>query len=202
MKLLVACEFSQMVTKALRDRGHEAYSCDFRPTEGNPAWHINGDAIKAAYNHRWDGMIARPECTHLTLAGARWFYDPRFPNKIADRDVAIAFWLKLWAAPIPRMAFENPQPLAYVMDRIGRYTQKVQPWQFGDAETKGICLWLKNLPPLVPTVHIRPAIIRARVWRMPPGPERKKERSRFFAGISNAIADQWFNTATKIAAES
>ena len=95
MKLLVACEFSQIVTKALRSRGHEAYSCDLRETEGNPDWHIHGDAIEAAYGQRWDGMIAHPECTHMTLAGARWFYDARFPNKATDRDAAIAFWLKL-----------------------------------------------------------------------------------------------------------
>lgn len=189
-----------MVTKALRARGHEAYSCDLRETEGNPAWHIQGDAIEAAYGHCWDGMIAHPECTHLTLAGARWFYDPRFPHKAADRDSAIAFWLKLHAAPIPRKAFENPQPLAYVMERIGRYTQKLQPWQFGDNETKGICLWLDNLQPLIPTVHIKPKVITARVWRMPPGPERKKERSRFFAGIAGAFADQWFNDAARVAA--
>lgn len=188
---LVACEFSQVVTSALRAAGIEAYSCDLQPTEGNPAWHIQRDAIEVAYGRRWGGMIAHPECTHMALAGARWFYDPRFPNKAADRDAAIDFWLKLWNAPIPRKAFENPQPLAYVMGRIGRYTQKLQPWQFGDPETKGVCLWLDGLPPLVPT-HEKPKTTTARVWRMPPGPNRKKERSRFFPGIARAMASQWF----------
>ncbi len=126
------------------------------------------------------------------MRGARWFHDPRFPTKEADREAAIQFWLKLWAAPTNRKAFENPQPLGYVMKRIGRYTQKLQPWQFGDAETKGICLWLDGFQPLVPTVVHKPANITARVWRMPPGPDRKRERSRFFPGISAAFGDQWF----------
>lgn len=188
MSWLIACEFSQMVTAAFRATGIEAYSCDLMPTEGRADWHIQGDALEVAYSHSWDGLIAHPECTHMTLAGARWFSDPRFPNKHADRDRAIDFWLKLWAAPVKRKAFENPQPLGYVMDRIGRYTQKVQPWQFGDPETKGICLWLEELEPLVPTVTDKPEIITARVWRMPPGPDRKRERSRFFPGISAAMA--------------
>jgi hypothetical protein len=172
-KILVACEFSQMVTNALRAVGHETYSCDLLDTEGNPDWHIKGDAVEAAYSQKWDAMIAHPECTHLTLAGARWFYDPRFPNKAKDRDEAIAFWLKLKAAPISKKAFENPQPLGYV------------------TETKGVCLWLEGLPPLIPTVTKKPEIITARVWRMGPGPNRKKERSRFFQGIADAMADQW-----------
>jgi hypothetical protein len=186
---LVACEFSQMVTQALRRKGVEAYSCDLRPTEGNPDWHIHGDAVEASRSRKWAGMIAHPECTHMTLAGARWFYDPRFPDKPRQRDEAIAFWHQLRAAPIDKQCFENPQPLQYVMDRIGRYTQKVQPWQFGDNETKGVCLWLYNLPPLVTTVKTKPENIEARVWRMAPGPDRQKERSRFFPGISNAMAE-------------
>lgn len=191
-RILVACEFSQIVTRALRAYGHDAFSCDLIETEGNPSWHIQRDAIEVAYSFPWDGMIAHPECTHLTLAGARWFYDPRFPSKHADREAAINFWLRLWSAPIGQKAFENPQPLAYVMERVGRYTQKIQPWQFGDNETKGVCLWLDGLPALIPTVHLKPPQVAARVWRMPPGPNRKKERSRFFPGIASAMAEQWF----------
>lgn len=197
MNLLVACEFSQVVTRELRAKGHRAFSCDLLETEGNPEWHIQGDAIEVAYSRQWDGMIAHPECTHMTLAGARWFYDPRFPNKHQDRERAIQFWQKLWGAPIKLKAFENPQPLGYVMEKIGRYTQKLQPWQFGDNETKGVCLWLDNLAPLVPTVMDKPNNLSARVWRMPPSPDRKKERSRFFPGISKAMADQWFCSAAR-----
>lgn len=192
MRVLVACEFSQIVTRALRTAGHEAFSCDLLPTEGRDDWHIQGDVLEVAFNEKWGGMIAHPECTHLTLAGARWFGDPRFPNKKRDRDTAILFWKKLWSAPIPLKAFENPQPLQYVMDRIGRYTQKIQPWQFGSQETKGICLWLYNLPPLIPSILVRPEKVIERVWRMPPGPNRKKERSRFFPEVATAMAAQWF----------
>ncbi len=128
----------------------------------------------------------------MTLAGARWFYDPRFPNKPRERDEAIAFWKKLWNAPIPRKAFENPQPLGYVMQRIGRYTQKIQPWQFLDLETKGICLWLRNLKPLQPLTLIKPPGVKARVWRMSPGPDRQRERQRFdFPGVINAMVTTW-----------
>lgn len=188
---LIACEFSQTVCGAFRAHGIEAYSCDLRPTEGNPAWHIQGDAIEAAHSRKWGGMIAHPDCTHLTLAGARWFYDKRFPNKARDRDTAIAFWKKLEAAPIEKKCFENPQPLGYVMQQVGRYTKKYQPWEFGDNETKGVCLWLTNLPKLIPSVTTKPKDVAARVWRMPPGPDRAKERSRFFKGIAEAMAEQW-----------
>ena len=191
-KILVACEFSQIVTRALRAAGHEAYSNDVLPTEGNPDWHIQGDAIEVSRSQHFDGMIAHPECTHLTLAGARWFYDPRFPNKEQDREAAIEFWLKLWAAPVELKAFENPQPLGYVMRRVGRYDQKFQPWNFGDNETKGVCLWLRGLKPLVPSVVVKPPVVRARVHKMGPGPNRKRERSRFFNGIALAMSEQWF----------
>ena len=191
MKVLIACEFSGVVRRAFRDAGHDAWSCDLLPAEDGSPYHIQGDAIEAAYGQHWDMMIAHPECTHLTLAGARWFYDPRFPNKAEDRERAIEFFKKLMAAPIKYKAVENPQPLQYVMDRIGRYSQKVQPWQFGDDETKGICLWLVNLPPLEPTHTVKPKNIKARVWKMPPGPNRKRERSRFFPGAAAAMAKQW-----------
>lgn len=193
MRWLIACEYSQTVTKAFRERGHEAYSCDLLPTEGNPEWHFQQDALEVAYGYQWDGMIAHPDCTYFTLAGARWFGDPRYPNRFEDRDRdrAITFWKKLWAAPIKKKAFENPQPLGYVTKRIGPYTQKLQPWMFGDPETKGICFWLDNLPLLEPEITKRPENIQERVWRMAPGPERKKERSRFFPGISRAMAEKW-----------
>ena len=192
MKILVACEFSQIVTTALRRAGHDAYSCDIQETEGNKDWHIRDDAIEVANDSSWDALIAHPECTHLTLAGARWFYDERFPNKHKDREEAIIFWKKLWNSPAKLKAFENPQPLSYVTDMVGQYSQKIQPWQFGDNETKGVCLWLKGLSPLVPKIRTKPNLVQARVWKMPPGPNRKRERSRFFPGIARAMSEQWF----------
>ena len=192
MRILVACEFSGTVRDAFASRGHDAWSCDYRPSEtyGN---HYQCDVRDVIYNG-WDVMIAHPDCTHLTLAGARWFYDERFPNKARDQKVAIQFFKELQNAPIPKIAIENPQPLGTVMEAVGRYSQKVQPWNFGDNETKGICLWLKNLPPLVPSVTEKPDNINARVWRMPPGPDRQKERSRFFKGVAAAMAEQWGDT--------
>lgn len=188
---LVACEFSQSVTGAFRAAGIEAFSCDILPTEGNPEWHIQGDAREVVTRRQWGGLIAHIPCTFFTLAGARWFGDPRYPNREIDREEMYAFWDYMWRQPIKKKAFENPQPMQWLMDRAGRYNQKLQPWQFGDAETKGICLWLDNLPPLIPTHSKKPAVINARVWRMPPGPDRQKERSRFFPGVSAAMVEQW-----------
>lgn len=191
MRVLVACEFSGMVRRAFRRRGHEAFSCDLLPAEDlEHAHHYQRDVLEIL-GHNWDLMIAHPPCTHLSLAGARWFYDKRFPNKLTDREKAIKFFKALQNADIPRIAIENPQPLGYVMDNVGRYDQKIQPWNFKDNETKGVCLWLKNLPHLVLSVTTRPKDLKARVWRMPPGPERQKERSRFFEGIATAMAEQW-----------
>ena len=191
MRVLVGCEFSARVRDAFRKGGHDAWSCDLRPTEGDPRFHIQGDVLDIL-NDGWDLGIFHPDCTHLTLAGARWFYDDRFPDKHRQRDEAIEFFNKLKNAPIPRIAVENPQPLGYVTERVGIYTQKVQPWQFGDKETKGICWWLKYLRPLVPTVKKKPEDVVARVWRMPPSANRQKDRSRFeFDGLLNAMVKTW-----------
>lgn len=189
MRVLVACEFSGTVRRAFEKKGHDAWSCDLLPTEDDGP-HYRGDVLKILKDE-WDLMVAHPPCTHLSLAGARWFYDERFPNKKLDQKKAIKFFQVLQEADIPRIAIENPQPLGCVMEEVGRYDQKFQPWNFRDNETKGICLWLKNLPALVPWVTKKPNDIKARVWRMPPGPERQKERSRFFEGIATAMAEQW-----------
>lgn len=190
-RILVGCEFSARVRDAFRNAGHDAWSCDLRPTEGDPAYHIQGDVMEQL-DRGWDMAIFHPDCTHLTLAGARWFYDARFPDKHRQRDEAIEFFTKLKNAPIMQIAVENPQPLGYVTDRVGMYSQKVQPWQFGDKETKGICWWLKYLPPLVPTVKKKPEGVIARVHLMPPSANRQKERSRFdFDRLLSAMVKTW-----------
>lgn len=192
VKWLVACEFSQRITKALRDAGYEAYSCDLEPTEGeNPEWHIQRDAIEVAYSFPWTAMIAHPECTFMTRAGNGWIGHPLYPNRRADRDTAIAFWLKLRGAPIHYTAFENPRPMGYVLDRIGEYTQVVHPYYFGDDFTKATCWWLKNLPPLEATHDVIGINATDALHREGPSPLRKKNRSRTFNGMANAIADQW-----------
>lgn len=202
MRVLIACEFSGVVRRAWREAGHDAWSCDILPAEDSSPHHLQMDVRHALTGNMyftpmgsvtvpWDLMIAHPPCTHLSLAGARWFYDKRFPNKADDQKTAITFFQTLQSAPIERICIENPQPLGRVMQGVGRYDQKFQPWSFKDDETKGICLWLKNLPPLIRWVTKKPDNVKARVWRMPPGPERQKERSRFFPGTAKAMAEQW-----------
>lgn len=191
MRVLVACEFSGVVRRAFHDAGHDAWSCDILPAEDGSSYHIQDWAQLVIAQESWDLMIAHPPCTHLSLAGARWFYDERFPDKRHEQIQAIEFFKFLQRAPIDRICIENPQPLGCVMKETGRYSQKIQPWNFGDNETKGICLWLKNLPLLKPKITEKPNNIKARVWRMPPSPERKKERSRFFPLVAKAMVEQW-----------
>jgi hypothetical protein len=183
MKVLIACEFSQIVTRAFREKGHEAYSCDLLPTEGNPAWHIQDDVLKHL-DKGWDLMIAHPPCTHLAVSGARWFARKRANGQQQE---AIDFFMTLAQAPIPKICIENPITIMSTCWR--KPDQIIQPWQFGHGETKAICLWLKNLPPLKSTAVV--AGRKHRVWREPPSPDRWKNRSRFYLGIAEAMANQW-----------
>jgi len=184
MRVLIACEYSATVRDAFRDLGHDAWSCDILPTEGDPAWHIQGDAIEVAYAGGWDLMIAHPPCTHLSVSGARHFAAKQASGV---QQVALAFVQLLLDAPIPIIALENP--ISIISSRIRKPDQIIQPWQFGHGETKATCLWLKGLPQLTPTNIVEGR--EARVHRMPPGPNRWKERSRTFQGIADAFASQW-----------
>jgi len=181
MKILIACEFSQTVTKAFRDKDHNAYSCDLLPTEGNPEWHIQDDVLKHL-NNDWDMMIAFPPCTHLAVSGARWF-----KTKQKEQKKAIAFFMALITAPIAKIAIENPISIMSTVYR--KPTQIIQPWQFGHGETKATCFWLKNLPLLKPS-HIVEGRV-GRVWKESPSKNRWKNRSRTFLGIAKAMAEQW-----------
>src|SRR3990167_8804922 len=130
MKVLIACEFSQIVTKAFRKRGHEAYSCDLLPTEGNPEWHIRGD-VRKHLDDGWDLMIAHPPCTYLAVSGARWFNISE--DRIQGQDLAVKFFLELASAwQIPRIAIENP--IGIMSTRWRKPDQIIQPWQFGHGE--------------------------------------------------------------------
>jgi hypothetical protein len=180
-RILIACEYSATVRDAFRARGHDAWSCGLLPTEGDPRWHIQGDVLSRIHDG-WGLMIACPPCTHLAVSGARWFKD-----KLPEQAEALDFVRALLDAPIPRIALENP--VSILSSRIRKPDQIIQPWQFGHGETKATCLWLKGLPKLVPTDIV--AGREARVHRMPPGPNRWKERSRTFAGVAAAMADQW-----------
>lgn len=184
MKVLVACEYSATVRDAFRRKGHDAWSVDLLPTEGDPQWHVAGDALEIAYDNSWDLMIAHPPCTHLAVSGAR-----HFPAKRADgrQQAALAFVQALIDAPISRIAVENP--VSIISSAIRKPDQIIQPWQFGHGETKATCLWLKGLPLLSSTNIVEGRADRIR--KMPPGPNRWKERSRTYQGIAAAMADQW-----------
>ena len=180
MRVLIACEFSGTVRDAFTRRGHYAVSCDLLPSE-TPGPHHQGD-VRDILGDSWDLMIAHPPCTHLAVSGARWFKD-----KQAEQAEALDFVRLLLDAPIPRIALENP--VSIISSKIRKPDQIIQPWQFGHGETKATCLWLKGLPPLQPTDIVEGRT--ARVHRMPPGPDRWKERSRTYGGIAEAMAAQW-----------
>ena len=184
MRVLVACEFSGTVRDAFIRQGHDAMSCDLLPTEV-PGPHHCGSVLDIL-GDGWDLMIAHPPCTHLAVSGARWFKD-----KQREQAEALDFVRTLLAAPIDSIALENP--VSIISSRIRKPEQIIQPWQFGHGETKATCLWLKNLPPLVPTNIV--AGREARVHKMPPSATRWKERSRTFAGIAEAMATQWGDDA-------
>jgi site-specific DNA-cytosine methylase len=182
LRVLVACEYSGRVRDAFRTRGHDAMSCDLLPTEVDGP-HYQGDLFDVI-GDGWDILIAHPPCTDLAVSGARHFDAKRADGRQAR---ALDFVRRLMAAPVARIAIENP--ISVISSEICRPTQVIQPWQFGHGETKATCLWLKGLDPLTPT-NIVPGR-EARVHRMPPGPDRWKERSRTMQGIADAMADQW-----------
>jgi site-specific DNA-cytosine methylase len=160
--------------------GHNAWSCDLLPTE-IPGQHYQGD-VRDLLKEQWDLMIAHPPCTHLAVSGARYFY-----RKQAEQAEALEFVRLLMNAPIEHIAIENP--ISVISSRIRKPDQIIQPWQFGHGETKATCLWLKNLPKLQPSNIVEGR--EHRIHKMPPSPERWKERSRTFQGIANAMAAQW-----------
>jgi len=180
MRVLVACEFSGTVRDAFIAFGHDAFSCDLLPTD-KLGPHIEGDVL-SILNYGWDLMIAHPPCSHLAVSGAAWF-----KNKVKEQAEALEFVRKLMDAPIPKIAIENP--ISIISSRIRKPDQIIQPWQFGHGETKATCLWLKNLPLLVPTDIVEGRT--PRVHYASPGPDRWKERSRTLKGIGNAMAEQW-----------
>ena len=190
MKVLVACEYSGVVRDAFRALGHDAMSCDLLPTDvAGP--HYQGD-VRDILNDGWDLMIAHPPCTHLAVSGARWFKD-----KAQEQAESLEFVRLLMDAPIPRIAIENP--VSVISSRIRKPDQIIQPWQFGHEATKTTCLWLKNLPQLMPTDvvgkgarHITKGGKSLPEWyNLPPSPDRWKIRSATFAGIAQAMAQQW-----------
>ena len=180
MKVLIACEYSGIVRDAFIRHGHDAMSCDLLPTE-SPGKHYQGP-VEDVIDDNYDLMIAHPPCTHLAVSGARWFHLKR-----PEQEEALFFVRFLLRARIRCIALENP--ISIISTKIRKPDQIIQPWQFGHGETKATCLWLKNLPRLIPTKIVSGR--DARVHRMAPGPDRWKERSRTLSGIAEAMADQW-----------
>jgi site-specific DNA-cytosine methylase len=189
LRVLVACEFSGTVRRAFRALGDDAWSCDLLPSEDDSPYHIKGDCLDLL-GMGWDILIAHPPCTHLAVSGARWFAEKR-----TEQAEALEFVRTLLDAPVPCIALENP--VSIISSKIRKPDQIIQPHHFGHMERKATCLWLKNLPKLVPTDDVTDAMMllpkaqRERVHHMPPGPDRWKERSRTFAGIAAAMAEQW-----------
>lgn len=194
MNILVACEFSGAVRRAFRARGHNAWSCDLLPAEDGSEHHIQGNVIDHDVISRgWDVLIAFPDCTYLTVSGARWF---SVPWRQSAQEWAVAFVKTLWALPIKRKALENPVGRLSTLWR--KPDQIIHPWQFGHGETKATCLWLDNLPKLVPTRIVDGR--EGRVWKEPPSPDRWKNRARMYSGIADAMGEQWGNIELECAA--
>lgn len=192
MKVLVACEYSGVVSQAFRDAGHTAISCDLLPNEmTGDQFHHRGD-VREILDRGWDMMIAHPPCTHLAVSGARWFKD-----KSHLQDEALQFVRDLMNAPIERICIENP--VSIISSRIRKPDQIIQPWMFGHEATKTTCLWLKNLPKLQPTDivskgerHVTKSGKSLPKWyNLPPSADRWKIRSATFEGIAKAMAQQW-----------
>ncbi|MCB0072515.1 MAG: DNA cytosine methyltransferase [Caldilineaceae bacterium] len=182
MNVLIACEESGVVRDAFARRGCNAWSCDLLPSR-RPGQHWQGDIREANFSSV-DLLIAHPPCDHLAVSGARWF-----PQKRADgrQQSAIEFFMLLANAPVPFVAVENP--ISIMSSHWRKPDQIIQPWQFGHGETKATCLWLKGLPLLTATNVVSGR--EARVHRMAPGPNRKRDRSETYEGIAEAMADQW-----------
>lgn len=191
MKVLVACEFSGVVREAFRKRGHDAWSCDLLPALDESEYHIQDDVLKVL-EQEWDLMIAHPPCTHLAVSGARWFKD-----KEKEQEEALDFVRKLLAAPVDKIALENP--ISIISTKIRKPDQIIQPWMFGHMETKATCLWLKNLSPLKETNNVYnemmklPKKERNKIHYMSPSKDRGHLRSITYQGIADAMAEQWGN---------
>jgi hypothetical protein len=210
LKILVACEESQAITKEFRRLGYEAYSCDMLPCSGgHPKWHIQGDAIKEAYSGKYDLMVAHPPCTYLAVSGARWMYNKDGTvnqDRLKNQNEALDFVKQLMEAPIKHIAIENP--VSVISSKIRKPDDIIQPYMFGDKATKTTCLWLKNLPKLQATNVVEKGDFfewvdkngkkkRQAQWYMDAlskaksPEERRTLRSKTFTGIAQAIATQY-----------
>ena len=197
MRILVACEESQAVTKAFRSKGHEAYSADIQDCSGgHPEWHIKADVLPLL-GEKWDMVIAFPPCTYLSNAGARWLYrggklqEERYKKGLEGK----AFFMRFLNSNIPRICVENPEP-STIFD-MPSPTQIIEPYEFGHPYSKKTFLWLRGLPPLRPTKYIwdHTPFVKSSSHRgkYQPPTKNAKERSKTFTGVAAAMAEQWTN---------
>ena len=193
-RVLVACEFSGIVRDAFAARGHDAWSCDIIPTE-SPGKHYEG-RVQDIVGAGWDLMIAHPPCTYLSVSGSRWLYNEdgsKNEERWKNREKALDFVQYLMDAPIERICVENP--VSVISSQIRKPEQLIHPWEYGHPEEKRTCLWLKNLPKLEPSNIVYDEMMelpkkeRHRIWWM--GSSKSKERSIFYPGIADAMAEQW-----------
>jgi hypothetical protein len=195
VRVLVACEYSGRVRDAFIDRGHDATSCDLLPTDA-PGPHYEGDVFDII-DEGWDLLVAFPPCTYLCSSGLHW--NKRRTERATKTEEALVFVQALLAAPVPRIALENP--IGCISTRVRKPDQIVHPWMFGDDASKATCLWLKGLPLLTPTGAVAPRIVDGRKrWanqtdsgqnRLPPSEDRWKLRSLTYPGLAAAMSQQW-----------
>jgi hypothetical protein len=195
MRILIGCEESQEVTKALRELGFEAFSCDLQECSGGrPEWHLQMDVFEAI-KLGWDMAIFFPTCTYLTISANKWYKDqpPRKSGTLVGQErrdariEAIDFFMRLYNCGIPKIAIENP--IGVMSSEFRKPDQVLQPWMFGHGETKATCLWLKGLPKLIPTNIVEGR--EQRLHRLPKTKDRAKLRSKTYPGIAKAMAEQW-----------
>lgn len=186
MKILVACEESQEVTKAFRVKGHEAWSCDLLPCSGgHPEWHLQENVLHVlSSTENFEMVIAFPPCTDLAVSGARWFKEKQASG---EQQRSIQFFMQFTRLYHGKVAIENP--IGIMSTQYRKPDQIIHPWQFGHGETKATCLWLKGLPLLKPTDIVEGR--EQRIWKLPPSDDRAKLRSKTYPGIAKAMADQW-----------
>ena len=205
MKILVACEYSGIVRDAFIEKGHDAWSCDLLPTEGklaNNHKHLHIDLEYGIGASDWDMIIAFPPCTYLSNVGNAWLNSPLYPNRQQDRDEAIKFVEMIWNSDAKYICIENP--VGCLSTRWKKPTQYIQPYEYGHDATKKTCLWLKNLPKLIPTSNMTKDDVSFHTYKngrreckwmyetsLLPHSQRGKARSKFWTGIADAMADQW-----------
>lgn len=211
LRVLIGCETSGIVRRAFLDAGHDAWSCDLLPADDRSNRHIIGD-VREVMQESWDLLaVMHPPCTRLCNSGVRWLHQPPPGRTLAEMwqalDDGAALFSAVWTVPhIPRVAVENPVMHHHAKERITGYeppAQSVQPWQFGtdpngpDNVKKRTCLWLRGLPALEPTGALDGTTARDEVHRASPGPDRWKQRSKFFPGLAAAMAAQWGGYSTE-----